>query len=426
VKQQAPWFDAVFSTDEQRKHFREYVTGLIAGNEATVTAINDLFLERNDQSALNKFLTQAEWDETELNRQRVQMELARLYRRPVRAEAGRLAIDDTLAHHTRCRMDWLAYLWDHAQGRYAWAHDVVTSYYVNRSDQFPVNLRHWYQFQVKKERAKLRQMAEVSTSQQTLEGYRQYLVDLLVFGIRQQLYRTKTTLAADLVLDAVALHVPFSVVTFDGWFLHNELIDQIEALGKDWIGGCPKDRLVWVNDRWVQLQDYLKTIPPVAYRPTQIHDHLYWTFTKVLKFKSLNHRRVRVVASFDNPDSKGEPFLLTSNGQPRLSTKTSRGTWALKIISCTSSAVSGVTGTCALQRILFSVTKATRDDLVTESMHRSSRRGSGVERSQMNCWAIWSSGSSSVHRRVSQQLLLFKRCWLDRLDSHSVPCARRT
>jgi hypothetical protein len=31
----------------------------------------------------------------------------------VSAEAGRLVIDDTLAHHTPCGMDGLAYLWDH-------------------------------------------------------------------------------------------------------------------------------------------------------------------------------------------------------------------------------------------------------------------------------------------------------------------------
>jgi hypothetical protein len=313
VEQQAPWFDTVFTTDEQRKHFREYVTGLIAGDEATVTAINSLFLERNDQSALNKFLTQAEWDETELNRRRVQMELTRLQRRPVSTEAGRLVIDDTLAHHTQCKMDWLAYLWDHTQGRYVWAHNVVTSYYVNRADQFPVNLRLWYQFQAKKELAKLHQTAQVLTPQPMLEGYRQYLANLLVFYIRQQLYHTKTALAADLVRDAVALCVPFSVVTFDGWFLHNELIDQIEALDKDWVGGCPKDRLVLVDHHWIQLQDYLNTIPSVAYRPTQLHNHLYWTFTKVLTFKSLCRRRVRVVASFDNPDLKGEPRLLASN-----------------------------------------------------------------------------------------------------------------
>jgi len=313
VEQQAPWFDSVFTTDEQRKHFREYVTGLMVGHEATVTAINRLFLGHNDQSSLNKFATLSEWDEKALNRQRVRLELERLFRRPVSAEAGRLIIDDTLAHHTKCKMDGLAYLWDHAEQQYAWAHDVVTSYYVNRADQFPVDFRLWYQFQVKKEVTLLRQTSQALNQASNLEAYRQHLINLLVFRVREQLYRTKTSLAAELVQEAVQLDIPFGVVLFDSWFLHNELIDPIEDLGKDWVGGCPKDRLVLFNNHWVQLQRYLQTIPTSAYRPTQVLAQNYWTFTKVLTFKSLRRRRFRMVASYDNPDLKGEPFLVITN-----------------------------------------------------------------------------------------------------------------
>jgi hypothetical protein len=313
VEQQMSRFESVFATDEQRKHFREYVTGLIAGDEGTVTSINNLFLDRNDQSALNKFLTQAKWDEYELNRRRVQMELARLHRRQVSEKAGRLVLDDTLAHHTRCSIDWLAYLWDHAEQRYVWAHDVVTSYYVNRSDQFPVDFRLWYQFQAKKEKKRLSQAAQILAIRPTLDGYRQRLVELLIFRIRQELHHTKTTLGADLVRSAVAMNLPFGVVVFDSWFLHNDLIDHIEAVHKDWVGGCPSNRLVQVNNRWIQLQEFWKTLPPAAYRPTRIHDRQYWVFTKVLPMKSLRQRRVRTVVSFDNPDLKGEPRLLVSN-----------------------------------------------------------------------------------------------------------------
>ena len=137
VSENFSWFASTFQTKEQQKHFCEYVTGLIAGDKATVAAINALFLNRNDQSALNKFLTQASWDESELNQRRIKYELARLHRRPVSESAGRLIIDDTLAHHTRCSIEGLAYLKDHTLGRNVWAHNVVTSYYVNRSDQFP-------------------------------------------------------------------------------------------------------------------------------------------------------------------------------------------------------------------------------------------------------------------------------------------------
>ena len=146
-----------------------------------------------------------------------------------------------------------AYLWDHTCQQYVWAHDVVTSYYVNRADQFPVDLRLWYQFQAKKERQQLQQAAALLRRQPTLAGQRQYLVDLLVFHLRQQIYRTKTVLAAELVTTAAHLGVPFSVVVFDGWFLHNDLIDSIEAAGKDWIGGCPKDRLVLVQGQWIPV-----------------------------------------------------------------------------------------------------------------------------------------------------------------------------
>jgi hypothetical protein len=313
VEQQAPWFDSVFTTDEQRKHFREYVTGLMVGHEATVTAINQLFLGHNDQSSLNKFATLSEWDEKALNRQRVRLELERLFRRPISVEAGRLIIDDTLAHHTKCKMDGLAYLWDHAEQQYAWAHDVVTSYYVNRSDQFPVDFRLWYQFQVKKEVTLLRQTSQALHQTSNLDAYRQHLTNLLAFRVREQLYRTKTRLAAELVQGAVQLNIPFGVVLFDSWFLHNELIDPIEDLGKDWVGGCPKDRLVLFNNHWVQLQQYLQTIPASAYRPTQVFAQNYWAFTKVLTFKSLRRRRFRMVASYDNPDLKGEPFLIITN-----------------------------------------------------------------------------------------------------------------
>jgi hypothetical protein len=73
--------------------------------------------------------------------------------------------------------------------------------------------------------------------------------------------------------------------------------------------------LVWFNHQWqwVQLQAYLKTIPASAYRPTPVHGHRYWAFTKVLALKSLQNRRIRIVASFDNPDLQGEPCLVGTN-----------------------------------------------------------------------------------------------------------------
>jgi hypothetical protein len=273
---------------------------LIAGDRATIQAINDLFLNRNDQSALNKFMTRASWDEMDLNRRRVRYELERLHRRPVSAEAGRLIIDDTLAHHTKCSIEGLAYLRDHTMGRNVWAHNVITSYYVNRRDQFPVDFRLYLQFNRRYEAAQLQQQAAKLQAAGDLNAYRQYLTTLLSYHYRQQAYRPKAALAAELVQQAIGWELPFSVVLFDSWFLRWTLVSTLNRLQLDWVGGCPKNRNVLVNGRWCQLQDYIRTIPAEAYRPYRIGNHLFWAFTKVLAMKNLQRQKVRVVATYED------------------------------------------------------------------------------------------------------------------------------
>jgi len=314
VSENLSYFATVFQNHNQRKHFCEYVTGLIAGDKATVQAINALFLNKNDQSALNKFLNQAKWDEGELNQRRVEYELTRLHRRPVSAAAGRLILDDTLAHHTRCAMEGLAYLRDHKVGHNVWGHNVVSSYYVNRSDQFPVDFHLYHQFNRQYEDQALARLKGKLVQSPTLELWRPYLVQLLSYHYRQQLYRPKTALGGDLVRQAIAWQVPFAVVLFDSWFLRWPLIETIQACHKDWVGACPKDRLILSQNRWQQVQAYISTIPATAYRPYQIGNRLYWAFSKVLPMKNLKRQRVRIVASYeDQVDLAQTPNFYTTN-----------------------------------------------------------------------------------------------------------------
>lgn len=313
VEQNLSWFSPVFSTREQHKHFREYVTGLIAGDNATISAINGLFLNKNDQSSLNRFITQGNWDEFHLNRCRIAYELARMHRRPVSAEAGRLILDDTLAHHTQCSMEGLGYLRDHTVNRNVWAHDVVTSYYVNRSDQFPVDFHLYLQFNRKHEARVLNKAVDELKRSFGLETLRAYLLKLISYHYREQQYHSKTEIGGWLVQQATEMDLPFSVVLFDSWYMRSPLIDAIEQAGKGWVGACPKDRTVLFKNRWVQLQEYIRTIPPEAYRPYRIGDHLYWAFAKTMPMKPLGRRKVRIVASYEDeiqPD-KTPNFYVT-------------------------------------------------------------------------------------------------------------------
>ncbi len=312
VAHYADHFDSLFHNLQQHQHFREYVSGLILADQATIDAINGLFVEHNDQSALNKFLTQAVWDELELNRRRIQLEVQSLQRDGLTAPHGYLIIDDTLTHHVGQQIQLIAKLWDHAEQHYTWAHNLVTSFYVNGAHRFPVNFRLWTQFQEKEERKQLLAWRAARGSAPTLTQTQGYLLALIRFQARQRAYRTKQDLGQELVRDAVAQGLPFATVLFDGWYLHLDLIGAIEQCHKDWIGGLPKDRLVNWQGRWVQVQHYLKTIPLEAYRRYAIQGTPYWVFTKVLEVKSLK-RRVRIVASFDNAALRGEPKLVVTN-----------------------------------------------------------------------------------------------------------------
>jgi hypothetical protein len=69
-----------------------------------------------------------------------------------------------------------------------------------------------------------------------------------------------------------------------------------------------------VQNRWVQLQEYIQTIPTSTYRPYKIGNHLYWTFTKVLPMKNLKRQRVRIVASYEDKVKPNRlPDFYTSN-----------------------------------------------------------------------------------------------------------------
>jgi hypothetical protein len=75
----------------------------------------------------------------------------------------------------------LAYLRGCRLGHHVWAHDVVTSYYVNRSDQFPVALRLYFQFNLKYKQQVLEQSINRHTPAPTLAAYRQSLATLLSY-----------------------------------------------------------------------------------------------------------------------------------------------------------------------------------------------------------------------------------------------------
>ena len=65
-------FGDLFVCEPERRHLAEYLTGLMVATRKSVRGINSEFAMTTDQSCLNRFLTEVEWDEEKLNEQRLQ------------------------------------------------------------------------------------------------------------------------------------------------------------------------------------------------------------------------------------------------------------------------------------------------------------------------------------------------------------------
>ena len=62
VNQALELFGDIFDNEPARRHFAEYLTGLMVAERKNISAINRQFAGTTDQSCLNRWLVEAPWD----------------------------------------------------------------------------------------------------------------------------------------------------------------------------------------------------------------------------------------------------------------------------------------------------------------------------------------------------------------------------
>jgi hypothetical protein len=118
----------VCDTDAARRHFAEYLTGLMVAERTTVSGINRALAVTADQSCLPRWRTEVEWDVPTLHAQRwAWLQQAPQTRDSVR---GVLASDQTLVHHEGTLLEGVGWFWEHADQRHGIAHDDLMAHSV--------------------------------------------------------------------------------------------------------------------------------------------------------------------------------------------------------------------------------------------------------------------------------------------------------
>ena len=251
VQHYAPFFISVFSP-QAFQQFQRYVSGLIVSENKTVDGINRLFvLDVRNQSSLNRLLTESPFSVDALHQARLTL-LQSLPRTQMKPK-GVLSLDDTLLSHYGKHFDKIAYLYDSAQKRHVWAHNLVNLHYSDDLTDYPVDFRLWEPADLNAIETGLKATGvSIRSSKDDLKAsapdkWRQYLLGLWRRHQHkpevQKLYQSKLLLAQQLLRKFVEAHPQVKLpVTFDNWytqpafcrFLHKTLkIPYVGTLASD-------------------------------------------------------------------------------------------------------------------------------------------------------------------------------------------------
>lgn len=334
VKRHALAFRDLFSNRRQFRHFENYLTGLTVLPNKSLTNIARCILDSADKSNLSRFLSEASWAQEEVNDRRVEYLLAQTT--PLRNDVsgGCLILDDTLCEHVGSLFDYVDRHYNHAANTFPYAHNLVTSHYVNGAVRFPLDVRlyrryeeftQWEAFvrQHFPERPLPKTKKERTRFHKELDPL--LLQDSAFLALHEQ-FRTKLALAAQLIEQAVDRALPFSVILFDGWYLAPELVALAQQHGKDWVSLLKKNRKLETNSfvlkdaqgqpiafdgAHIKVEELVPLIPPSAYRKVLRDGQAYWCFTLSVRLPALG--KVRLVISYADESLSGTYAVLVTN-----------------------------------------------------------------------------------------------------------------
>ncbi len=278
VNQALEEFGPHFANEPERKHFAEYLTGLMIANNKNVSAINREFAVTTDQSCLNRWITESGWDEEELNRKRLEW----LQKSPDTrySKHGVIPIDNVLIDHSGKHIEDVGYFWDHAEKRSKIAHDyIIVNYVCTSNKHYPLE---FYRF-IKKDQCQERNIPFVDHNQ-----YFRQLVDWVVSNDIDGTF------------------------TFDSWFTHSANLNHINKAERAYVGDLKFNRNIIFCGKRLKAEQLAAQIAPEDRKLVTINGRRQYYFTKSIRIPGVDHK-VRIVILWDKRNSKEAKKMLVCN-----------------------------------------------------------------------------------------------------------------
>jgi uncharacterized protein YndB with AHSA1/START domain len=274
----------LFANERQRRHFAEYLTGLMVAERKTVLGINQEFADTTDQSCLNRFLTQAAWDVNELNQRRLdelQKDSATRY-----SAQGVIPIDNTLINRDGLMIPDAGWFWDHAEERNKIAQDYLFANYVCTSGKhYPLEFR-------------------LFRKQEVCEALKEP-------------FRNHTKLCCELIDWVCERKIPGDFA-FDSYFTNAEILNHIHEKTDDsgrprgYVGDLKFNRKLEFKGKIIKANDLAASISAGDRKEMRIGDKRQWYFTVTVRIPEVNHKvRIVIIWRYKN-DEEPRKILVTN------------------------------------------------------------------------------------------------------------------
>ena len=277
-------FADLFACEPQRRHFGEYLTGLMIAERKSVSGINREFAETTDQSCLNRFLTAADGDVAAWNERRLKWLQDSQDTRY--SQQGVISIDDVLLDHDGQFIKDVGWFWDHAEQRNKIAHDdLLANDVCTGGKHYPLEFR----------RFKKRDQCEATA--ETFEDH--------------------TVLFCQLIDWVCERNIPGDF-TFDSDFSHAENLNHMHSKqdgagrARGDVGDLKTNRKLEWKGRTLKPDALAAEIPPEDRKELRRGDKRQWYFTCTVRIPNVNHK-VRVVILWKHILRAGidETFLVS-------------------------------------------------------------------------------------------------------------------
>lgn len=274
----------LFANEPQRRHFAEYLTGLMIAERKTILGIHDEFAQTTDQSCLNRFLTEAPWDVDALNCRRLEL----LQKDPSTrySDHGVIPLDNTLIDRDGLLIPDAGWYWDHAEDRYKIAQDYLFVNYVCTSGKhYPLDFRLFRKGETCK--------------------------------ALKEPFHNHTVLARELIDWVCERRIPGDF-TMDCYFTNAEILNHIHGRTdhfgrpRGYVGDLKSNRNVEWKGRIQKVSELAAGIPAADRKELRIGDDRQWYFTVTLRIPDVKHK-VRIVILWRYRNDQEPCKILVTN-----------------------------------------------------------------------------------------------------------------